>query len=369
MAANLPLRAETLIQMGLNPKTGLPMKFGGDASQLQDNIRKVLRIQDEQQAITRYEWYNLPDISGDELERLLYYKYTLMAFYLPNINKDGTGKFYFLPYTLFGEDGIDVYGRYNDVTPVPVGSSTDGKGKDKPWIIGLHREVVKDFADANFDTIEECLDAVDKKCVLLFDYSRQLSQSGISRQILQDGLIEFESELIPMMRTNLINSVGTAGVRVNTEDEGSNVFAANYAKQRAVLNGDGWIPVVGTTEFQELGTTNVAASEQYLLSYQSIDNLRLQSLGCGNGVYQKQAHMLQSEQDMNTSNVDSIFQDGLTQRQKFCTLFNTLFGTNIWCEAKSVVNMTGAADEQDVDSENSKAVANKAGGEEEDVQQ
>lgn len=364
---NLPLRAETLIQMGINPRTGLPYKVGGDSCHLQDNIRKVLRIQDEQQAINRYEWYNLPDIDGNELERLLYYRYTLMAFYLPNVNKDGTGRFYFLPYALYGVDGIDVYGRYNDVTPVPVGASTDGKGKDKPWIVGLHREVVKDFGDANFETIEECLDAVEKKCVLLYDYSKQLSQSGISRQILQDGLIEFQSELIPMMRTNLINSVGTAGVRVNNEDEESNVFAANSAKQHAVLEGNGWIPVIGKTEFQELGTDNVAKAEQFLMSYQAIDNLRMQSLGSGAGnMYQKQAHMLQSEQDMNESNVDSIFQDGLYQRQKFCTLFNTLFGTNIWCEPKALVNMTGAEDEQDVDSKNSSM--NQEGGDE-NVQQ
>ena len=50
-----------LIQSGINPKTGLPIKFGdGETSQSKEEIRKQLRILDEQNAVNRYTWYNQP---------------------------------------------------------------------------------------------------------------------------------------------------------------------------------------------------------------------------------------------------------------------------------------------------------------------
>jgi hypothetical protein len=50
-----------LIQAGIDPKTGLPIKLAGsEPCALQGNIRKQLRIMDEQNAINRYTWYNLP---------------------------------------------------------------------------------------------------------------------------------------------------------------------------------------------------------------------------------------------------------------------------------------------------------------------
>jgi hypothetical protein len=46
---------------GIDPKTGLPMKFGGIQPQIKMEIKKQLRILDEQNAINRFTWYNLPD--------------------------------------------------------------------------------------------------------------------------------------------------------------------------------------------------------------------------------------------------------------------------------------------------------------------
>ena len=44
-----------LLQAGINPKTGMPAKCGADDESLQQGIKHVLRIQDEQDAITRYK--------------------------------------------------------------------------------------------------------------------------------------------------------------------------------------------------------------------------------------------------------------------------------------------------------------------------
>ena len=63
--------------------------------------------------------------------------------------------------------------------------------------------------------------------------------------------------------------------------------------------------------------------------------------------------MLESEQQMNEGNVGLVYQDGLTLRQKFCDIVNSIWGLGIWCEARETVvgidqNMDGeVSDNQD----------------------
>ena len=65
---------DALIKMGINPKTGLPYKFLSNIK-LKENIMTVLRVVDEQDAVNRGKWYNLPcNITSQDLERMLYYK-------------------------------------------------------------------------------------------------------------------------------------------------------------------------------------------------------------------------------------------------------------------------------------------------------
>ena len=82
MAAKLP-DIETLIQAGIDPKTGLPLKVKNiEPCKLKENSKLFLRLIDEQDATNRYVWYNLPcNLSSQELERMLYYKGQLCFFY------------------------------------------------------------------------------------------------------------------------------------------------------------------------------------------------------------------------------------------------------------------------------------------------
>lgn len=50
---NLPDLA-TLIAAGIDPKTGLPFKFGGSGEKYKENVKKLLRISDEQDAVNRF---------------------------------------------------------------------------------------------------------------------------------------------------------------------------------------------------------------------------------------------------------------------------------------------------------------------------
>ena len=92
-----------------------------NASPRRDDYLKLFRILDEQDAVNRYHWYNIPaELSSQEIERMLYYRGQLCFFYYEALDK-----FYFMPYALNGS--LDFYGRYNQIHPVPWCASEEGK--------------------------------------------------------------------------------------------------------------------------------------------------------------------------------------------------------------------------------------------------
>ena len=316
----------TLIQAGIDPKTGLPIRVDEEKCTLKNDIRRVLRVLDEQNAINRYTWFNLPNgLDGQLIERILYYKGQGMFFYMETDNT-----FYFLPYALDGS--IDVYGRFKAVTPLPFNGTAQDK-KDA-WITGLTKIPVYEVKEVDLDTF---LDG----CVLLSDYSKQISQTNIPRQTLQEPILDAMAEAFPLARTSLIANSGIKGMRVNDEDQQSTVKAASRSITRAALNGDIWIPVVGNIEFQELTDGSALKSEEFLLYMQALDNFRLSLYGLDNGgLFQKKSHMLEAEQEMNAGNVGLVYQDGLALRQKFCNLVNSIWGLGIWVEpSETVLNL------------------------------
>ena len=328
-----------LIQLGIDPKTGLPIKWigGGDVN-IKHNIKRNLRIIDEQDAINRFTWYNLPPgLSGQLIERILYYRGQGAFFYM-----EANDKFYFLPYALDGT--IDIYGRFLGITPLPFnGTSTDGK--QKPWITDLVKEPQYEVEsldqylnkDGSLNE-EKARAAINNKCVLLHDYCKQQGEVNISRQILQEPILDVMSNCIPFMNTALLNSTGVQAMRVNDEDDQSNVLAASASVNQAALTGQKYIPVVGKIEFQDLSAGNVADAEEFLLAMQSLDNFRLSMYGLDNGgLFQKQSHILQAEQEVNNGNVGLIMQDSLTLRQEFCDIVNNIWGLGIYVDISETV--------------------------------
>ena len=323
-----------LIQAGIDPKTGLPLKaVDGNDCTLKIDIKKQLRIIDEQDAVNRFTWYNLPEgLNSRLIERILYYKGQGMLFFLND-------KFYFLPYALDGT--IDVYGRFMSVTPLPFnGTANDGK-PENPWIQGLSFNPIYDVLlpeDYLDRSEEEVRDVLERSCVLLKDYTEQISQTNISRQVLNDPLLDVMAECFPFMRTALVNSTGVQGMRVNTESESFNVYAANNAITKAALEGRSKVPIIGNVDFQDLTGGQVAKAEEFLLAMQSLDNYRLSTYGLDNGgLFQKKSHMLEAEQEMNSGNVGLVMRDSLQYRQDFCTIANSIWGLNMWCEPSEVV--------------------------------
>lgn len=330
----------TIVAAGINPKTGLPIKAQDNAISCvsKSDIKKQLRILDEQDAVNRFTWYNLPSgLNSRLMERILYYKGQGMFFKLED-------NFYFLPYALDGT--IDVYGRFTDVTPLPFnGSTKDKDGKELPWIPGLKRkvsyevEIPDDYISEDGEIlVDKILETQDSKCVLIKDYTEQVSQTNISRQILQDPILDVMADMFPFMRTALLNSTGIQGMRVNSQDEYANVEAASRAINRAALEGKKYVPVVGSVDFQELTGGATLKSEEFLLAMQSLDNYRLSLYGLDNGgLFQKKSHMLEAEQSMNSGNTGLVFRDSLQCRQDACTIINSIWGLDMWCMPSEVV--------------------------------
>lgn len=323
---------QTLIAAGFDPKTGLPYKMtNGTKANLKPDIRKMLRIVDEQDAINRYVWHNLPKgLNSHLMERILYYKGQAAFFYMP-----ANETFYFLPYALNGS--IDVYGRFTSITPLPFNGTTSNEKEPKAWIDGLSRTPKYEIILPQDLTLED----FEESCVLLHDYSQQISQTNIPRQLLNDPILDVMSDCIPFMRTALVNSTGVSGIRVNGQEGASNVLAASRAIDCAALTGEKYIPIVDAIDMQDLTGSSVARSEEFLLSMQALDNFRLSTYGLDNGgLFQKKSHMLEAEQRMNSSNIGLIMQDGLTNRQEFCNIINSIWGLGIWCEVSETITNT-----------------------------
>lgn len=337
---------EPFYQAGIDPKTGLPIKvLDGKDGWRKEAVKKALRIRDEQDAVNRYVWYNLPcNLSSQELEKHLYYKGQLAFFY-----SEPQDEFFFMPYALDG--GIDFYGRFNRIHPVPMAEGVDDEekrqyAKQRNYLSTLKLNVIYDVPTEEVSPFDSC--------VLLHDYTKQMSQTIISRQTINDPILDIMSDCIPFMRTNLLNSTGVDGVRVNSQDEQSNVEAASRAIDRAALEGRKYVPIVGLAEFQELTPGQVAKSEEYMLAMQSLDNFRLSLYGLDSGgLFNKKSHMLQSEMDMNQCTTGLVLQDGLSIRQRFCDIVNSIWGLGISCELSETasgadMNMDGMlSDETD----------------------
>lgn len=322
-----------IIAAGINPKNGLPYKFDSGGTCLKPEIKKFLRLIDEQDAVNRYVWYNLPaNITSQELERMLYYKGQLCFFYSKSLEE-----FYFMPYALDGT--IDFYGRYNRIHPVPMTSGTDDKeNKAQAELLAMIKlKCVYGIKDPETITEDDLYDST----VLLHDYTKQLSQMIIPRCQVNDPLLDVMADCVPFMRTSLLLGTGVKGVRVNDADQASSVKDGGKALENAALTGNAFVPIVGNIEFQELTDGSVTKSEEYMLAMQSLDNLRLSGYGIDNGgLFEKKAHVLQSEADINGGPVGLVLQDGLSIRQNFCNIVNSIWGLGIWCEPAE--NIIGA---------------------------
>lgn len=326
---------------GVDFKTCLPKRMVDSGERVKNEFRRALRIIDEADAVNRYKWYNIFfDLTSEEIERLLYYKGQLCFFCLED-------KFYLMPYALDGT--IDYYGRFNRVHPVPMASGTDEEDSQKYKEMKKYLSTIKlDVVKAPMDLEDLKLDMLDNSCVLLHDYTKQLSQNIIPRQQVNECFVEAESVILPYMGTALLAGTGIKGMRVNDADSADETKRAAAQIEYSALTKNLFVAMTSKVEFQDLTVGSPLKTEEFLLALQGIDNIRKGALGIENGgIFQKKAHKLQSEQQGNESSVQTVYQDGLACRQHFCNIVNSIWGTSLWCEPAEAVlgqdlNMDGA---------------------------
>ena len=324
---------DTLLAAGVNPKTMKPYRCFSGSNQ-KAAIKKTINEIDRLQYVNRYKWFNLPcNLSSQELERMLYFKGSLVFFYIEEADE-----FYFMPYALDGT--IDFYGRFNRVHPIPMANGTTEEElkkekeslgyKQKEALLSLIKlDIVRGVLDENVS-----LEDISKYGVILYDRTPQLGQNILPRWTFIADYIDLESELIPYMSTALLLETGVRGLRVPEQDSATEAFDASKQIKGAALSQNIYVPITSPTEFQDLaGGIGSGKSQDYLLATQALENLRLSTLGLENGgIFEKKAHELQAEAELNSSSVDGVLDDGLTWRQNFCNIVNSIWGTEIWCD-------------------------------------
>lgn len=214
-------------------------------------------------------------------------------------------------------------------------------------------------------------DYIDKSCVILRDHTNGISQLNIARDITHDSVLDVMADCIPFMHTALLNSTGVLGMRVDGADEARNVYEASRGIYEASLTGQKYVPIEGAIDFQELTGGSVAKAEEFFLAMQSLDNYRLSLYGLDNGgLFQKNSHMLQAEQEMRAGATSLVLEDALRCRQEALTIYNAINGTSMWVELSESAagidyngdGMVGSDDTQEQETN-----MNTDGGESEDV--
>ena len=142
-------------------------------------------------------------------------------------------------------------------------------------------------------------------------------------------------------------------MRVGNENEASQVYDCSSGINSAALTGRKFVPVIGTIEFQELTGGNAARSEEFSLALETLDNIRLSFYGIPNGgIFQKKAHMLESEAQLNAGASDLALEDGLRYRIDACNLINSIWGLGVDCEINPSLLGAGLVADEDFDPDN-----------------
>lgn len=327
------LKIAGVIRGGVD-KSKLDKQVPFKESYIPECIKAQLKVVDQQDAVSAFQWKGLPPgVDQNMIQRILYQRGEGALFMRQ-------GKFYFLPYIYDHRPDeqwvVDTYGRLTGIRPVAfLGPAQIQKNT---YLSDVHLKPIYDPLTADqIAAIEDPVKFITQAAVPVWDYTPQYSQNILPRNVLNEPIIDMMAECPALMRTALYNSTGVSGMRVESQNEYSKVYRASAAINHAALTGQKYVPIAGAVEFQQLTSGQVAKAEEFLLAMQSLDNYRLSLHGLENGgLYQKKAHMLESEHQDNQGSASTILEDRLWHRRRFCAICNIVFGLNMWCVLKNL---------------------------------
>ena len=339
---------------------GIPVKGkrkGYAKDPIFDRIGDSFKNMDYQQYLTRFKWNNLPEGMDSELfERIMYFSGSAMFFYIKELDK-----FYFLPYGMAGDGvhtGIDFYGRFNKIKPYSFNGSTDGSGERKAngkmsqadiYLSTQIRDNIKDIPMVA--TEEEAKKIYENGAVICWDYTPGLAYYANSRNRISQSYVKYMVQVLIQTKSALINSSGFNLFAADGEQDNDlmqmQIDAINKDREEGQLAA-----VVSKLlgNIENLQSNAPAAMQDFWASLQSVDNLRLKSMGIRNdGLQQKSQYQNIQEQSMDINDSLQVYWNSFMERIKFSAIVNSIWGLDIYPEPLLLPQM--AAESQEADSE------------------
>ena len=346
---------ETRRALGIPVKGKCRKRYSRDP--MFENIGKSLSNMDYQQYLTRFKWNNLPEGLDSELfERIMYFSGSAMFFYIKELDR-----FYFLPYGMSGqgeETGIDFYGRFNKLKPYSFNGATDGRGETKAdgkkskadiYLSTQVRDNIKDIPMVA--TEEEARKIYENGAVICFDYTPGLAYWNDSRNRISQAYIKYLVKVLIQTKSALINASGFNLFAADGEQDNDlmqmQVDAINEDREEGQLAA-----VVSKLlgNIENIQSNAPAAMQDFWASLQSVDNLRLKSMGIRNdGVQQKSQYQNIQEQTMDINDSLQIYWNSFMERIKFSAIVNSIWGLDIYPEPLLLPQMGGAEEQQPSD--------------------
>lgn len=299
-----------------------------------DSLFNIMRQQNMIETIERYMWVNVPfGLTPDLIERLLFFRGKGVLYF-----NDKVDKFQFLPFALNGV--IDEYGRFTMCNTLPftgvdseAGDNRKKKNKTTQTLVYQELPLVYDlpFAKEHFDYIK------NRKSVgiILNDSTLAISQQPVIRSNYVTPVLRLLANIIQIINTAIYGVADHSILQVENQSEFESIQMQINAINQDILKGHRFTPVVGKLPITPLKTGNTADLEGLFNTFNSVQNLLKTITGVANaGVFDKKAHLLQSEHNLNGSNADDIYYNGLRARQEFCLMIQAYYNYPIWCESK-----------------------------------
>ena len=338
---------ETKKSLGMCKKPGCKSIFSKDP--IFEKIAVSLKNIDYQQFLTRFRWNNLPEGLDSELfERILYYSGSAMFFYIKELKH-----FYFLPYGMSGDKtqtGIDFYGRFNKLKPYSFNGSTDGSGEQEGgkkiskadiYLSTQLRDNIKDIPMV--ETEEEAIKIFENGAVICWDSTPGLVYGVDSRNRISQSYIKYLTKVLIQTKSALINASGFNLFSTDSES-GQDIMqlqidAINEDREEGKLAA-----VVSNLlgKIENIQSNAPAAMQDFWASFQSVDNLRLKSMGISNdGLQQKSQYQNIQEQSMDISDAMQVYMNAFMERIKFSAIVNSIWGLDIYPEPVLLENLFG----------------------------
>lgn len=325
----------------LNIPTKCQRKYRFSRDPMFENIGKSLANVDYQQYITRFKWNNLPEGLDSELfEKIMYFSGSAMFFYIKELDR-----FYFLPYGMAGEKeqtGIDFYGRFNKLKPYSFNGSTDGSGEEKATgkklsaaDIYLSTQVRNNIKDVPFVKDEkEAKEIYENGAVICWDYTPGLNYWNISRNRVSQAYINYLVKVLIQTKSALINASGFN--LFATDSESANDLMQMQIDDINEAREEGQLAAVVSKllgKIENLQSNAPAAMADFWSSLQSVDNLRLKTMGIRNdGVQQKSQYQNIQEQSVDINDSLQVYWNSFMERIKFSAIVNSIWGLEIYPE-------------------------------------